>query len=123
MNQTTLRALSLFAATALLGGAACVTAPAPKQLSVDTAASIRSAEELDAQEHPEAALHLELARRGYDDAKELMEEGENEAARDRLERAEADAELAIVLAKANTARTEASRELDRVRELKEEMEQ
>lgn len=121
MKQTTCRALTLTAATVVFG-VACASTPAPEQLSVDTAASIRSAQELDARDHPEAALHLELARRGYDDAKELMKDGENAAATKRLERAEADAELAIVLAKANTARREATRELDRVRELKEEAE-
>ncbi|MEQ9500247.1 MAG: DUF4398 domain-containing protein [Deltaproteobacteria bacterium] len=120
MNRIT--SWGLAAATVLLG-AACASTSAPKQLKVDTAATIRSAEALDAGEQPEAALHLELARRGYDDAEKLMEDGDHAAATKQLERAEADAELAVALAKANTARTEATRELDRVRELKEEMEQ
>ena len=101
--------------------AACASTPAPKELSTNTAASIRSAEELSAENNPEAALHLELARRNYADAKELMDKDKNDAARMKLERAESDAELAIVLAKADRARSEASEELQKVRKLKKEM--
>ncbi len=99
MNRNTF--WGLVAATAL-SGAACASTSAPQQLKVDTAATIRSAEALDAGEQPEAALHLELARRGYDDAQTLMEDGDHAAATKQLERAEADAELAVALAKVRT---------------------
>lgn len=99
---------------------ACASTQVPQQLTIDTAASIKSAENLSAEQIPEASLHLELARRGYAEANKLIDEGKKQEAHWALERAQADAELAVELAKAGDKRDEAQRELKRVRDLKKE---
>ena len=49
---------------------------------------------------PEAAVHLEFARQQIADAERLWVEGEEQAAELRFMQAEADAELALALARA-----------------------
>jgi hypothetical protein len=61
-------------------------------------AAVRAAEEVGAPALPEAALHLELAKEQTSTAQRLSKDGEGEAANLVLERAQADAELAIQLA-------------------------
>ena len=70
-------------------------------------AAIRAAQEVGADEVPRAALHLRYARDQFAQAQELGEDGEGERAALVLRRAEADAELAIALARAHGAEEEA----------------
>jgi hypothetical protein len=103
----------------LLTLAACgssIPPPADKLASAEAAA--RSARELGADREPKAQLHLKLASEQIDQAKKLMNDGDNGRADLVLQRASADAELAVMLAKENTARSEADSAKARVNKVK-----
>jgi hypothetical protein len=70
----------------------------------DAQAASRGAQELGAQRHPQAHLHLRLAEEQINDAKAAMADDENERAATLLNRARADAELAVALAREESAR-------------------
>ena len=83
-------------------------------------AAIRSAEELGAPGVPKAALHLQLAKEEMAAATALHEKGEKDMANSMLLRAEADAELAVALSRADAEKTEAQTAVERVRKLQSE---
>ncbi|MDP2310183.1 MAG: DUF4398 domain-containing protein [Pseudomonadota bacterium] len=83
-------------------------------------AAIRSAEELGAPEVPQASLHLQLAKEELEAATALNEKGDEDEAKSMLLRAEADAELAIALSRADAEKTAAQAAMDRVRKLQSE---
>jgi len=78
-----------------------------KQLS-ESEAAVRAATELGAKATPEAALHLQMAKDRMQKADALSKKGDNDSAKALLEEAKADAELAVVLTRAEQATTEAS---------------
>lgn len=78
------------------------------------AAAIRTAEEVGAREVPQASLHLQLAQESFDRARELYDDGDADEAASMLLRSEADAELAVVLARAEAERTQAQEAIQRV---------
>ena len=81
-------------------------------------AASRSARELGAEKEPKAALHLKLAQEQIDQAKKLMTDGDNKRADLVLQRANSDAELAVMLAKENAATTEATKAKEKVNSMK-----
>jgi hypothetical protein len=100
---------------------ACASAPT-RQLS-DTKAALRAAEEMNGQENPKAAYHLKLAQDQIAAAEKLIDggDGDNDEMRDArryLERAEADAELAIAYARTTELRTDAQRAWNEVETLR-----
>lgn len=101
--------------SALVG---CGSYPAPTGRLADSQASVRAAQEVGAQNNPQAALHLKLAQEQVDQAKALISDGENQRAEFVLLRAESDAELAVALAREATARNEAQQALDELKALK-----
>ena len=101
MMKTTLTAL----ATVALVGCATVQIP-PAQLE-HSEASIRGAEELGAANVPAARLHLQLAKDQNQAARKLAAAGEPRALLV-LARAEADAELALGLAREAALRVDAT---------------
>jgi len=98
-----------------LGLVACGGAPAPHEREASSQAAIRTATEMDAQQVPQAALHLKLAQEQFDKGKALMADGDNSRASYVLMRAQADAELALALARENKTRAEAQALIDRLR--------
>jgi len=54
---------------AALGLVACGSAPPPHERAASSAAAIRAASEMDAQQVPQAALHLKLAQEQFDKAR------------------------------------------------------
>jgi outer membrane protein TolC len=90
-----------------LGLVACGSVPPPHERQAST--------ELDAQQVPQAALHLKLAQEQFDKGKALIDDGENSRASYVLMRAQADAELALALARENKTRQEAQVLIDRLR--------
>lgn len=120
--------IRLSAAAGLLGALsfatlACATAPT-RQLT-ESKSAFRAASEIGAQEHPAAAYHLQLAREQITAAERLMhddgaDDEEMLAARHYLERAEVDAELAIVYARTESVKQAAQRAWDQVEELSSE---
>jgi hypothetical protein len=83
--------------------------PEPTNAAVQTAAAVRSAEEIGANANPSAQLHLRYARDQLAAAQTQMKEGDNREAELMLARASADADLAIILAKVNAEEQEAQR--------------
>jgi hypothetical protein len=88
------------------------------QLRTDeSSAAIRAAEEVGAAGVPRAALHLQLARESLAKAVKLQAQGDAAQARSLLTRAEADAELAVVLSQEEAEKQEAAKAVERVRQL------
>jgi len=81
----------------LVALAGCGSSDVPAKQLAESEAAIRAASEVGAKDNPQAALHLKLARDRYDQAQTASKEGEQETARLLLEKAEADAELALAL--------------------------
>ncbi len=82
-----------------------------------SAATIRAAQEVGASEVPQAALHVQLAREQAEQAKGLLEQGERERAESLFARAQADADLALALAREDVDKVAAQQALDNVRTL------
>ncbi|KFA87053.1 DUF4398 domain-containing protein [Archangium violaceum] len=100
-----------------LAGCAGVQQVPPTEQLVDSAVSIRQAEAAGAETVPDAAQHLQWAREQASEARRLLERNERDKAALYLKRAEADAELALALAREAPARAEADRLLQQVQEL------
>lgn len=108
-----IRIMLLSVAVAIVAG--CANAP----LRTDASTSgIRTAEEAGAAKVPQASLHLQLAKEELELAKGLAARGEKEKAESMLKRAEADAELAVVLSHEDAEKSEAKQAIERVRQLR-----
>jgi uncharacterized protein DUF4398 len=103
-------ALALVAASALAAG--CGSSAMPADRMANAQASIRGAEVVGARNDPTAALHLRLAQENYDKAQKMAKDGDTDRAKLVLQRAEADAELALIIAKERVERTEANRAME-----------
>jgi hypothetical protein len=103
-------ALALCAASAL----GCASAAVPTERLASAKAGVRSAQELGAKNVPQAALHLKLAEEQIQRANKLIEDGESERAEALLQRAAADADVAVALAREKRVRdtAEASAKLN-----------
>ena len=95
----------------------CANAPLRTEASTS---GIRAAEEAGAAKLPQASLHLQLAKEELELAKALAKKGEKEAAQSMLLRAEADAELAVVLSHKDAEKSEATAAVERVRQLRQD---
>ena len=82
-----------------------------------TDSSIRAAEELGAPKVPQAALHLQLAKEENEHAQKLIKDGDPKHAEGQLMRAQADAELALALAREAPMQVEAQQEADKAHSL------
>ena len=91
--------MNRFAVSVLLTAcvAACGGSALPPAKVADTQSSISAAAAVGADQHPQAALHLKMARDQLKQAQGLLEDGKDEAARLVLERADADAEVALMI--------------------------
>jgi hypothetical protein len=88
--------------------AACAGYAAPSEHLASAEASLRAAQEIGAESNPKGALHLRLAQEELASARQLMSSGDNERADYVLMRARADGDLALTLARASKAKTDAS---------------
>jgi Zn-dependent alcohol dehydrogenase len=82
-----------------LAAIACAGAPQPTERLASAQAAVRTAKELGAKDVPQAQLHTQLAEEQVQQATKLMHDGDNERADHVLKRAQADAELAVALAR------------------------
>ena len=76
---------------------ACGGSALPPAKAADTQASISAAAAVGAEQNPQAALHLKMARDQMKQAQGLIDDGKDEEARLVLERATADAEVALII--------------------------
>lgn len=116
---TTPRTFHVLAGAALLSGG-CAGANFNQQRMIDTQATVAAVEELDEAEDPEVSLHLKYARDQLAAARRLIDEGEDEDANRMLERAHADAELALAMARTERSRKQAREAWAEVEELREQ---
>lgn len=105
-----IRYASTVACTLLI--AACGGSALPPAKVADTQSSISAAAAVGAEQNPQAALHLKMARDQLSQAQGLINDGKNDQARLVLERANADAEVALMItreaqAEANTQKAQA----------------
>lgn len=115
MNTTTSSRIVMLAALCVGG---CASSGLDQQRLVDTQAAVAAVEESEESEHPEVSLHLKYARDQLAAARRLMDEGEDEAAARMLERAHADAQLALAMARTQRSREEAQEAWDEVETLR-----
>jgi uncharacterized protein DUF4398 len=109
--------LGLVAVAVLTTG--CGGAPPPTDRLAASEAAIRGAQEVGAQSVPEAALHLKLAQEQVTKAKAMIDDGGGSPEAERLlMKAQADAELALALARENSTRAQAQNAMDQVKALK-----
>lgn len=106
---------ALLAGVFALSSAGCASAPPPTARYASSEAAIRAAQELNADATPAAQLHLKLARDQFGQAKRLMADGKNDRAEYLLMRAEADADVAVAIAKETQVRKRASDAIEEVR--------
>ena len=83
--------------------------------------AISAAEEVGAEEQPASTIYLVLARQAYAKAQERLDVGDREGARRLLLRAEADAELALTVARESSVRDAAERTLEEASALGDEL--
>ncbi|HXK16581.1 MAG TPA: DUF4398 domain-containing protein [Polyangiaceae bacterium] len=76
---------------------ACGGSSLPPAKAANTQASISAAAAVGADQNPQAALHLKMARDQLAEAQGLIDSGKNDEARLVLERADADAEVALII--------------------------
>jgi Domain of unknown function (DUF4398) len=87
-------------ASSVLFGAcvvACGGSALPPARVADTQSSISAATAVGADQNPQAALHLKMARDQLQEAQGLINSGKTDQARLVLERADADAEMALMI--------------------------
>ena len=115
MTRSCSGVLGALVATLLL---ACATAPRPEARMASSEGAIRGAQEAGAQTVPSATLYLKLAEEEREAALALVKDDKNHRAEYMLARSEADAELAVALARAATAQVEATKATEQVQDLK-----
>jgi len=106
--KTMIIGAGLLAAIGCRGGTASVT-PRTANSAAETAAAIAAAETVVTQDQPQASLYLKLAKDQLQEAQQLINKEETDKAQLFLERATADAELALMLARESDAKEKAQR--------------
>ena len=82
----------------------CAGSQLPPSRVADTQSSISAASAVGAEQHPAAALHLKMARDQLKEAQGLADRGKDSEAKLVLDRAIADAELALIITREADAR-------------------
>ena len=108
-------------AGALTLAAGCMGAAPPTRARTETTAAIRAAREVGAMSTPRAAYHLELAEEQLTRAEALIQAGRMPEAEGMLLRAQADAELAIVLTREAALEAQAEELETRITAMRERM--
>ncbi|MCX4246635.1 DUF4398 domain-containing protein [Paraliomyxa miuraensis] len=116
MNNTTI----VIAITALTGLGGCANANLSQRKLAETQATIEAASRSENSTNPEVALHLKYANDQVDRAKELMRRRKDDAAQRMLDRARADADLAVALANSEESRQQAREAWNEVNELQQQ---
>ena len=88
----------------LLAAAGCASQQVPAARFADTQAAISAADAVGAEHEPRAALHLKMARDQLASARSLANEGDDDEASLALKRANADAEMALMVTREAEAR-------------------
>ena len=96
--------------------AGCASTPIPADKYANAKSSIKTSEELGAEQDPQAQLHLKLAKEQLAQAKDCMKNGDNDSAKMVLDRANADGEAAFNIARADKAKIEAQKTITNIQQ-------
>lgn len=107
--------IAIGALVTFVAAAGCTTMPLKTESSNS---AIRAAEEVGAADVPQASLYLQMAKEEVELAKKLSKNGDRERAVSMLHRADADAELAVMLSHSDAELQEAEAAKERVRQLR-----
>ena len=107
----------LLSASLALAVSGCASYAAPNDHLATSMASLRAAQEVGADRDPQAALHVRLAQEEVNRAKQLIADGDNERADYETMRANADAQLAVMLMRGNAANTKAQEATARLQQV------
>ncbi len=102
---------------------ACGGSAVPQEALTAAQASAKGAEVGGATEDPKAQLHLKLAHEQIEKAKKLIADGDNEEAARVIDRAQADADLALALAQQAKAMRDAKEADEQLGKLKKKLSQ
>src|SRR4051812_4438039 len=102
---------------------ACGGAAVPQDALTAAQASVKGADVGGANDDPKAQLHLKLANEQIEKAKKLIEDGKNEEASRLVDRAQADADLALALAEQGKALKDAKDADEQLGKLKKKLNQ
>ena len=108
---------TLLAASLAFAIAGCASYAAPNEHLATSMASLRAAQEVGAERDPQAALHVRLAQEEVNRAKKLLADGDNERADYETMRANADAQLALMLMRGNSATAKAQEATARLQQV------
>lgn len=100
-----------FTLACVVGLVACGGSQLPPSRMADTQAAVSAATAVGAEQHPSAALHLKMARDQLQEARGLVDRGKDDQAKLVLDRANADAELALII----TREADASQRVSKAR--------
>lgn len=98
----------LWAALAIGGAVGCGRAAVPTEKLADSRSAIRAAEEVGADRYTDASIHLKLAKDRLSVAEALIRSGETERAGLYLSESQADADLALAMARNQEEQTAAT---------------
>lgn len=107
----------LWAALAVGGAVACGKAAVPTEKLADSRSAIRAAEEVGADKYTDSSIHLKLAKDRLSIAERLIREDEPGRASLYLSESQADADLALAMARNQEEQTAATHARDSVMEL------
>jgi hypothetical protein len=113
-----MRYISLSLALALFAVACGGGFPVPRDQLATSEAALRAADVAGAQKGPQSALHLQRAKEQIEAARALIADEDYERADWTLKRAQADAELALAVAKEDSQKKEAAEAKEKLDELK-----
>lgn len=99
----------------------CASRKPPTKELESASRSIGAAQEAGAEEHPQAKMHLDLARESLTAGERYIASRDMADARLMLRRARADAEMSISLARLGKTRVEATRIAAQAKELEQEL--
>jgi hypothetical protein len=94
-----IKLLSGLAGMCVIAASACASAPEPTERLVAAQSAMRAAKEVGTSGVPQAQLHAQLAQEQLEKAERLIKDGDNERAERLLQRATADAELALAMSR------------------------
>jgi hypothetical protein len=114
-----MRSVTSVMLVALMVGACGGAAPVAEMSRAERA--ILVAQEVGAEDQPASTVYLLLAREAYANARDRLAAGDREGARRLLLRAEADAELALTVARESSVRDAAERTMEEASQLGDEL--
>jgi hypothetical protein len=101
--------------------AACTGTPVPQSQLAEAKSATTAARAVGANDEPQAALHLKLAEDAIVDAERLIADDENDAALRMLQRARADAQLALSLTEMADRQAKATAAIQRLETLERDL--